>query len=95
MATEKRLIDANAVIRETESIIMFRKQHHMPTIEYEALLEYLNKRPIVDAVEVVRCKDCAYCTDRKTYLRCTRMGFNNGYQVQRDDFCSRGEKENR
>jgi hypothetical protein len=53
MANEKRLIDANEVIRETESILNFRKQHYMPTVEYEALLEYLKKRPTVDAVEVV------------------------------------------
>lgn len=60
MATEKRLIDANEVIRETESIINFRKQHYMPTVEYEALLGYLRNRPTVDAVEVVRCKDCKH-----------------------------------
>ena len=49
----KRLIDVNEVIKETESIINFRKTHHMPTIEYEALLGYLKKRPTVDAVDVV------------------------------------------
>ncbi len=53
MTNEKWLIDANEVIEETESIINFRKQHHMPTIEYEALLGYLKNRPTVEAVPVV------------------------------------------
>lgn len=53
MANEKRLIDANVLIKETASIINFRKQHYMPTIEQEALLGYVKKLPTVDAVEVV------------------------------------------
>lgn len=48
-----------------------------------------------DFVEIVQCKDCSFCTDRKTYLRCTRMGFNNGFEVKPNDFCSRGERDGR
>lgn len=54
------------------------------------------KTPICrDFVEIVLCRDCTFCTDRKTYLRCTRMGFNNGFEVKPDDFCSRGERDGR
>ena len=53
MATEKRLIDANKPIKETESIINFRMCHNMPTEDYESFLNYLKKQPTVDAVEVV------------------------------------------
>ncbi len=53
MKNERRLIDVNKPIKETESIINFRKQHYMPTEDYESFLDYLKKRPTVDAVEVV------------------------------------------
>ena len=93
MANEKRLIDANEVIRETESIINFRKQHYMPTVEYEAVLGYLKNRPTVDAVEVVRCKDCKWCKDGDI---CTNKQWQDAEGWDRDvdpeGFCYLGER---
>ena len=51
----------------------------------------INEAPAVDAVVVVRCKDCVHCDDRKTYLRCVRCGFNNGHEVKPNGFCDYGE----
>lgn len=42
--------------------------------------------------ELVRCKDCVHCMDRKKYLRCVRFGFSNGHEVRPDVFCSFGER---
>ena len=84
MANEKRLIDANEVIKETESILNFRRQHHMPTIEYEALLGYLKKRPTVDAVEVVHGRWVStggnqYTIFRRCSICCAMYDFKPNY----------------
>ena len=68
MANEKRLIDANALLEEQ------RIMYHYSRIE---------NAPTVDAVEVVRCKDC------KHY----KIGLCYGWHcVEEDDFCSYGER---
>lgn len=95
MATEKRLIDANEVIKETESILNFRKQHYMPTVEYEALLGYLKSRPTVDAVEVpCRCKECKYWR-HYDHLGCTefvRVCTFAYYMIDENGYCLYGAK---
>jgi hypothetical protein len=91
MANEKRLIDANEVIKETESILNFRRQHNMPTAEYEALLGYLKNRPTVDAVEVVRCKDCKHYGNYGRVWDCKKYGAMS--LPEENDFCSYGERK--
>ena len=54
------------------------------------VLECTDYLPIGNVVPVVRCKDCIHCVDRKTYLRCVRNGFANGYEVNADGFCNYG-----
>ena len=61
MANEKRLIDANALIAEYDRV------HIGPPGGARKLME---DAPSVDAVEVVRCKDC------KWYEPCTDWGFD-------------------
>lgn len=103
MANEKRLIYANEVIKETESILNFRRQHHMPTAEYEALLGYLKKRPTVDAVEVVHGRwtpNFEYDFDRGehrlTGYHCNQCGI---WTLKKSNYCPncgadmRGETE--
>lgn len=41
--------------------------------------------PTIDAVPVVRCRDCVYWNDRWCYI-------NDGY-FEDDDFCSYGERK--
>ena len=57
MANEKRLIDANAFLKDILTAGIGKT-----IIEYsESDIGYMiRKRPTVDAVEVVRCKDCKY-----------------------------------
>ena len=44
--------------------------------------------PTVDAVEVVRCKDCKF---QDSYRSGSVFCFNHGMSKQYDDFCSYGE----
>ena len=64
--------------------------------EIEALLkanDALWEIPAVDAVEVVRCKDCIHYDTyfRKCYLFCTHE-YHTELEVEDDHFCSHGER---
>ena len=93
MASEKRLIDANAFLSA-----MIKRFHCVPLIgrndyDCETLKQMLIEAPTVEAVEVVRCKDCrnyddgGYCWFWKYE---TGMSPN---EVEPDDFCSYGERK--
>ena len=46
----------------------------------------------VDAVPVVRCKDCTWCEKGKSYEPYCNHPTDGMYDVQMDDFCSYGER---
>lgn len=83
-----RLIDADALTERTEAI----EDVFVTNWTTEKVQRLIHDAPTIDAVPVIRCKDCEHCLDRKTYLRCVRNGFNNGYEVEPTDFCSHGER---
>ena len=77
MASEKRLIDANALIAEYDRV------HIGPAGGARKLME---DAPTVDAVEVVRCKDCKeFCKGKCDNV----LGLPNPYP---DSFCPFGER---
>lgn len=104
MATEKRLIAYDPITFEafTRSII----KHRVPYDHYddgyidavERIEEWLEQNT-VDAVPVVRCKDCKYSHDHEINrnYRCHRHA-RDGYSQVFDatftdnDFCSYGER---
>ena len=98
MATEKRLIDAVELADKVFSIIVYSTgMRNGKTLLFEILEKYRNevlraicKAPTVDAVEVVRCKDCKHgcAIDSGNYL-CNRKMIG---KVRPDDFCSFGER---
>lgn len=56
------------------------------------LCQLVNKQPPVDAVEVVRCKDCEeYIPWLRGYI-CGRIGSYYG-NTKPDDYCSRGVRK--
>ena len=66
-------------------------------IRYKMFENQIEKMPVVDAVEVVRCKDCKYlsATERApVYAYCTKH--NQVFYLWEDDtrehFCSWGER---
>lgn len=46
----------------------------------------INNAPTIDAVEIVRCKDCYYFTSGKY------CGLNTGEATNEDDYCSYGAR---
>ena len=86
MANEKRLIDANAFLKD-----ILTNGIGKTIIEYsESDIGYMiRKRPTVDAVEVVRCKDCKYCS----YNGLCNLFLSHSHEMKPDDFCSYGERK--
>ena len=79
-----RLIDADALQKE------YQKEHGKRLL-------LIDVAPTIDAVEVVRCKDCKYAevsVSPITGLWCTRFGIND-MAMEDDDYCSYGEREDR
>ena len=101
MANEKRLIDA---VRFRNVLDRYANAPHI-TIQYSQLskcmrmaidtcIELLDMHRAVDAVEVVRCKDCRFwsdgvagCTD---HVKVCKIGF---YMIHENGYCVHGERE--
>ena len=82
---EKRLIDANAVIAKYRQVVFAGQTYTLEDLRYA--VEYA---PTVDAVEVVRCKDCKrweYDAKRMAGLCKRHINYTAQY-----DFCSYGER---
>ena len=83
-----RLIDADAFLKDILTAGIGKT-----IIEYsESDIAYMiRKRPTVDAVEVVRCRECKYHRDTSIteYEHCCLIDKT----VRYNDFCSYGERE--
>ena len=113
MATEKRLIDANALNDAIEVTDWYHispkgylqkganSQIHTPLFKTDDIFQALKDAPTVDAVEVVRCKDCKWYKEGKLLAPnkfCFRLKHPTenrsvGYNFCEDDFCSYGERK--
>ena len=101
MANERRLIDAFTLAEEIESltITVAGKPARWNDAKH-SVLRVLAEQPDVDAVEVVRCKDCKHNVANKEYdpldvtdytdIVCDYW-MNDGNLA--DDFCSYGERK--
>ena len=90
MANEKRLIDANALLNHIDCCIDESKD--LISSVCIAIKCYVEQMPTVDAVEVVRCKDCAYYLDEYCGERIGMVKKCETFQfyTQEDSFCSFG-----
>lgn len=90
MANEKRLIDANAFLKDILTAGIGKT-----IIEYsESDIGYMiRKRPTVDAVEVVRCKDCIRRYDTDECPMCYLSGGQYVEYTSGNSYCSRGERK--
>ena len=86
-----RLIDADMA----DVVIVYDNSNEL--MQVSAVREYikrqkafLDKFPTIDAVPVVRCRECKYLMFSDCYGECGK-----GYMgiVSPDDFCSRGERK--
>ena len=108
MASEKRLIDAEAIARKLKNANCAEcnivRQIQCSACWVNDVLELLDSDS-VDAVEVVRCKDCKHCTVTSDGIVCENAlpsklmtdyyiyGSTILARVAADDFCSHGERK--
>ena len=79
MANEKRLIDANEARKHST---------------HDFITHFLDRCPTVDAVEVVRCKDCVnYCGFEHCKNGICDVDSVSKRTVYPNDFCSYGERK--
>ena len=60
---------------------------------YEGMREDLYSLPVVDAVPVVRCKDCRYWQDNNGGYPNKECRWREDETPDADDFCSCGERK--
>ena len=91
MANEKRLIDANEVYELHSNYPMFARSH----ADLTDLRDILDEATTVDAVEVVRGKDCKHnedCISRIQFWGRNPVWELNPTEYHPIDFCSYGER---
>lgn len=85
-----RLIDARELFYKVGKIKPRNKEHYKSIGEF---MHLISNSPTIDAVEVVRCKDCKFGVYEKGrgiyHTRCEILEF----LFQDDDYCSYGEKK--
>jgi predicted RNA-binding Zn-ribbon protein involved in translation (DUF1610 family) len=88
---EKRLIDANALLDKIENWLCAVCETPMRGGScggclVQAMSDTIEHSPTIDAVEVVRCKDCVH---RGDYFECPMCGKFNDFTVY-DGYCQHG-----
>jgi hypothetical protein len=90
-----RLIDVDDAVKrlhkaeqamEVVSVVGFK------VIDISAVPQFLEMLPTIDAVPVVRCKDCAYMLEAKVNKKGFLICPASGMEITDDDFCSYGER---
>ena len=87
-----RLIDANAFVEKCKDIIQEEQDNRACVswpFAYENVIDEINERPTIDAVPVVRCKDCKWYNDCEDYDLCVHPDY--GRYTTANGFCESGE----
>lgn len=89
MTTEKKLIDVSQVINKMQACIDESQapSDSLAVIVFGSFMDALKKEPVVDAVEVVRCKDCIRRTNRICPME------TPWHKTSEDAYCSYGERK--
>ena len=94
-----RYIDADKLTDKLEEL-QFNAPVMTPVMKIYNVIELVEDQPTADVAEVVRCKDCKRCYEKRTKRNnqlmrfCMRMD-ENEYQVNANDFCSYGTPKER
>lgn len=88
-----RLVDADAFLARE-----IKRCHCVPSVgsgdrDYESLKLLLQQEPTIDAVRVVRCKDCRYWQDNNGGYPNKKCRWREDETPDADDFCSCGERK--
>jgi hypothetical protein len=103
MANKKRLIDANSFINFFEKAkkiaeVIPGEMGNILRGLYDEVIEEIKKQPTVDAVEVVRCRDCVHYDNSEGIQWChlnskfAQWG-TDWHSFPEDGFCSYGERK--
>ena len=102
---DMRLIDADEMaVNESEAYMSAQMKIDSPvtlrinSVVHRKIQQLIADAPTIDAVPVVRCKDCKYCnislvlpTGRKMYT-CMEGTHDHQMLLSPNDFCSRGKR---
>lgn len=80
-----RLIDADRFLK--------MMSHWKPYMDMDNVREAIKKMPTIDAVPVVRCKDCSYWKAAKVNAKGFLICPASGMEITEDDYCSYGERK--
>ena len=89
-----RLIDADALLKFPIRLTKYDKKNGNKHFVFgiESVLEYAEYLPTIDAVEVVRCKDCKWWQDNNGGYPHEECRWGKGETPDADDYCSYGER---
>lgn len=92
------LISRSALIDDIDASVVFTVKDGVPSAEMRGankIMSRIKSALSVDAVEVVRCKDCEHATDEGEFGHfCRQFPFGGmGGLTNDDDFCSYGERK--
>ena len=96
--TNKRLIDSNELNERFDKRIKWLRldihDQYSLGLYHGAVTDkdLINEMPIVDAVPVVRCRECKHC-DPENHHCDHHMGTATPLRRKPDDFCSYGERK--
>ena len=93
MGTREKMIDANELLNS------IRDDYNINGTHFAMIRRHIEEATAVDAVEVVRCRDCKHKTEYFNsgkfvckMKQCVVCGCVVGY-IKDDDFCSYGERK--
>lgn len=86
-----RVIDADGLRRR---IVAFCTGCSTTYLTVENIVMMINQADTVDAVPVVRCRDCVYAQSAKINKKGFRICPASHMEITDDDFCSYGERKN-
>lgn len=95
MGIDKRLIDVNALGIGRCDPDLIPIQNRAYCAGWNGVVNLIEQAPTVDAVEVVRCKDCKhkYYNEHTEMYCCEQWADGFDTAVRDDEFCSRGERK--
>ena len=79
------------LINADEAIINFSFEWGDISPTCEEVIEFLKRQPTIDAVPVVRCRECKYC--RKMIGNSYHYCVTHNTKMYAEDFCSYGERK--
>ena len=88
-----RLIDADKLIKNLTYDIANHSIHGNFKITVASVRAAIFNAPAVDAVPVVRCKECWYYQNAKLNKKGFLICPASGMEITEDDYCSYGERK--